>query len=360
MSMNSTVRAGHKFTVITPHVEYDTTTAIAVHPDQFGEPSPMDYGNQQQYFAQVPSPMSPPAPNSEPHGGAYFHGANSVRRVGGAVPAELAGRAIAELPGDGPAELPGDEPPQMAGDEPAYITSPSTSPLTPPIEDMPEQIPRVMRSGMRMDAQGTMWYSDSDSEANDGRHSDTEVPPTNFPTPFHKRRPLEYIAESPIEYPDTPEDWPLPASARHIAHTSDGNDTPTPTATPTTTTIPGMATRPPSGPLPPIPASTTPARPFLAPTSKYSFQNTSQISVASSAASTIDWPLPPSTRLAMGGENTGPPPRKADVAPWERFDGRATGLGAATERSSTVVRASPAGGGAAPKAKRFSGLLGRR
>ena len=362
--MNSTVRAGHKFTVITPTVAYDTTAAIAVHPDQFGEPSPMETGNQQQYFSQIPSPMSPPALSPEAQEGAYFHGARSVRQVNGAVPAELAGRAIAELPGDGPAELPGDEPPQMAGDEPAYITSPSASPLTPPNEDIPEQIPRVMRSGMRMDAQGTMWYSDSDSEANDGRTSDSEVLSTNFPTPFHKRRPLEYIAESPIEYPDAPEDWPLPANATTAAaDTSDATDTPTPTAT-----TPAATTPPPTGPLPPIPTSTAPARPFLAPTSKYSLQNVSKAqpsyapsiapSVASSAASTIDWPLPPSSRLAMGGENSGPQPRKADVAPWERFDGRTTGLGAATERSSTVVRSSPAG--TAPKVKRFSGLLGRK
>lgn len=366
-SMDSTVRNGHKFTVITPHVAYDTTTAITVHPDLSDAPSPMEHSSQQQYFSHVPSPMSPPSLSPEANGGNYFHGARSVHRVSGAVPAELAGRAIAELPGDGPAELPGEEPPQMAGDEPAYITTPSTSPLTPPTEDIPEHIPRVMRSGMRMDAQGTTWYEDSDSEANDGRHSDSEALSTNFPTPFHKRRPLEYIAESPIEYPDTPEDWPLPASATRAAHTSDRNDTPTPTVTPSSP-IPASTTLPPTGPLPPIPITAPPAQPFLAPTSKYSTHNFSTPqphyaasiapSVASSAASTIDWPLPPSARLAMGGENAGPQPRKADVAPWERFDGRTTGLGAATERSSNVVRSSPAG--AAPKVKRFSGLLGRR
>jgi hypothetical protein len=362
-SMCSTVRAGHKFAVITPPVAYDTTAAIAVHPDPFDEPSPMESGNQQQFFSHVPSPMSPPALSPEAQGGAYFYGARSVHRVSGAVPVELAGRAIAELPGDGPAELPAHEPPQMAGDEPAYITTPSTSPLTPPTEDVPEQIPRVMRSGMRMDAQGTMWYSDSDSEANDGRASDSEV---NLPTPFHKRRPLEYIAESPIEYPDAPEDWPLPANATNTTDTSDATDTPTPTATSTATT-PAATTPPPTGPLPPIPIRAA-TRPFLAPTSKYSVQSVPKSqshyapsiapSAASSAASTIDWPLPPLSRLAMGGENTGPQPRKADVAPWERFDGRSTGLGAATERSSTVVRSSPEG--TAPKVKRFSGLLGRK
>lgn len=362
-SMDSAIRAGHKFTVIAPHLAYDTTTAIAVHPDLLDEPSPMEPGSQQQYFSHVPSPMSPPSLSPEANGGAYFHGARSVRRVSGAVPAELAGRAIAELPGDGPAELPGEEPPQMAGDEPAYITTPSTSPLTPPTEDIPEHIPRVMRSGMRMDAQGTMWYnSDSDSEANDGRHSDSEAFTTNLPTPFHKRRPLEYIAESPIEYPDTPEDWPLPASATRPGYTSDTNDTPKSTAYSSATTLP------PTGPLPPIPITAPPAQSLLAPTSRYNTQNFSTPkshyapsiapSVASSAASTIDWPLPPSARLAMGGENAGPQPRKADVAPWERFDGRTTGLGAATERSSNVVRPAPTEG--APKVKRFSGLLGRR
>jgi hypothetical protein len=366
--MNSTVRAGHKFTVITPHIAYDTTSAFAVHPDPLGEPSPMESSIQQQYFSQVPSPMSPPVLSPESNEGAYFHGARSVRRVSGAVPAELAGRAIAELPGDGPAELPGEEPPQMAGDEPAYITTPSTSPLTPPTEDIPEHIPRVMRSGMRMDAQGTMWYSDSDSEANDGRHSDSEaLSSNNLPTPFHKRRPLEYIAESPIEYPDTPEDWPLPTSANRAAYLSDASDTRTPPAT-SSSTIPAATTLPPTGPLPPIPITAPAAPTFVAPTSRYSTQNFSTPqphyapsiapSVASSAASTIDWPLPPSARLAMGGENSGPQPRKADVAPWERFDGRATGLGAATERSSNAVRPTPAG--AAPKVKRFSGLLGRR
>jgi hypothetical protein len=366
-SMDSTVRNGHKFTVITPHVAYDTTAAIAVHPDSLDQPSPMEHGSQQHFFSQVPSPMSPPSLSPEANGGAYFQGARSVRRVSGAVPAELAGRAIAELPGDGPAELPGEEPPQMAGDEPAYITTPSTSPLTPPTEDIPEHIPRVMRSGMRMDAQGTVWYSDDDSEANDGRHSDSEALSTNLPTPFHKRRPLEYIAESPIEYPDAPEDWPLPASATRVMYTSDSNDTPRPTAI-SPTAIPPATTLPPTGPLPPIPITAPPAHPFLNPTSKHPAHNFSTPkphyapsiapSVASSAASTIDWPLPPSARLAMGGENTGPQPRKADVAPWERFDGRTTGLGAATERSSNVARPPPAGG--APKVKRFSGLLGRR
>ena len=294
--MSSTVRAGHKFTVINPPVAYDTTAAIAVHPDPFGEPSPMESGNQQQFFSQIPSPSSPPALSPEAYGGAYFQGAHNVRRTSGAVPVELAGRAIAELPGDEPAELPGDEPPQMAGDEPAYITTPSTSPLTPPAEDVPQQIPRVMRSGMRMDAQGTMWYSDSDSEANDGRASDSEV---NLPTPFHKRRPLEYIAESPIEYPDAPEDWPLPANATNGTDTSDATDTPTPTATSTAIT-PTETTPPPTGPLPPIPIAAA-TRPFLAPTSKYSAQNVSKSqkhyapsvapSVASSATSTIDLSL---------------------------------------------------------------------
>ena len=367
-SMDSAVRAGHKFTVIAPHLAYDTTTAIAVHPDLLDEPSPMESGSQNQYFSHVPSPMSPPSLSPESNGGAYFHGARSVRRASGAVPAELAGRAIAELPGDGPAELPGDEPPQMAGDEPAYITTPSTSPLTPPTEDIPEHIPRVMRPGMRMDHQGNVWYnSDSDSEANDGRHSDSEAFSTNLPTPFHKRRPLEYIAESPIEYPDTPEDWPLPASATRPVYTSDTNDASQSTAK-SSATIPPAATLPPTGPLPPLPTSAASARPLPSPISKYSTQNFSTPqpnyapsiapSVASSAASTIDWPLPPSARLAMGGENTGAQPRKADVAPWERFDGRTTGLGAATERSSNVVRPAPTE--AAPKVKRFSGLLGRR
>lgn len=365
-SMSSTVRGGHKFTVISPPVAYDTTTAIAVHPDTLGEPSPMVQGAQQQYFSQVSPPTSPPALSPEADEGAYFRGARSVRRVSGAVPAELAGRAIAELPGDGPAELPGEEPPQMAGDEPAYITTPGASPLTPPIEDVPEQIPRVMRSGMRMDAQGTMWYSDSDSEANDGRVSDSEVLSPNLPTPFHKRRPLEYIAESPIEYPDTPEDWPLPVSATRATDTSDATtDTPTPTAT-----TPAATTPPPTGPLPAIPTSTTPSRPLLlAPTSKYNTYAASQSqthrppsiapSLASSTTSTIDWPLPPTARLAMGGGNTGPTPRKADVAPWERFDGRTTGLGAAAERSSSFVRP-PQNADTAPKVKRFSGLLGRK
>ena len=58
-SMDSAIRAGHKFTVIAPHLAYDTTTAIAVHPDLLDEPSPMEPGSQQQYFSHVPSPMSP-------------------------------------------------------------------------------------------------------------------------------------------------------------------------------------------------------------------------------------------------------------------------------------------------------------
>jgi hypothetical protein len=362
VSMTSTVRGG-KYVVEQPLVEYDTTTPHAVHPDTLGAPSPMDPGSRQEYFSQVVSPTSPPALSPSQEEGAYFHNARSVYRTSGAVPVELAGRAIAELPGDGPAELPGEEPPQMAGDEPAYITSPSASPLTPPVEDMPEQVPRVMRSGMRMDAQGTMWYSDSDSEANEGRASDSEVLSTNLPTPFHKRRPLEYIAESPIEYPDTPEDWPLPASVTRATDSSDANDTSTSTETPTATT-PAAITPPPTGPLPAIPTY-APTRPFLAPTSKFSSYDASQSdaqripSVASSAASTIDWPLPPTARLAMGGGNTGPTPRKADVAPWERFDGRTTGLGAIPDRSSTTARPSSSAG-TVPKAKRFSGLLGRK
>jgi hypothetical protein len=362
-SMSSTVRAGHKFIVVQSSVPYDTTTPIAVHPDALGEPSPMDPAGRQGYFSHTVSPTTPPALSPTADRGAYFHDARSVRRFGGAVPVELAGRAIAELPGNGPVELPAEEPPQMAGDEPAYITTPSASPLTPPIEDLPEHVPRMMRSGMRMDAQGTMWYSDSDSEAHEGRASESEVLTTNFPAPFGKRRPLEYIAESPIETPDAAEDWPLPVCATRAGDTSDANDTPTPTET-SITTAPAATTPPPAVPVPPV-SSTALSRPLLAPTSRYSAHSASTRppsiapSVASSAASTIEWPLPPTARLAMGGGNTGPTPRKADVAPWERFDGRTTGLGAIADRSSAAARPS-AGSSAAPKVKRFSGLLGRK
>jgi hypothetical protein len=385
-SMTSTIR-GAKYTVIHPHIAYDTNAAIAVHPDPYGEPSPLQAdaeGVRRRDWSQTMSPVSPAVLSPVSSGGSHVH---VVRRVSGAVPAELGGMAIAELPGDGPVELPGDEPPQMAGDEPAYITSPGGSPLTPPTDGMPGQIPRVMNRGMVMDEYGTMWYSDTDPEESDGRISDSEVQfndlSNDLPKAFGKRRPLEYIAESPIEYmaespleyPETPDDWPLNRRAARAVQASDSTGTP---ISADTTTTPSATTPPPAGPLPPIP-TTTPAdpqyRPLLAPTSIYSQYSNAKLaarrpssitpsiapSVATSVGSSIDWPLPPTSRLAMGG-NTGPTPRKADVAPWERFDDRVGGPAAAFERSSSAVKASlssAAAGPAGPK-KRFTGILGRR
>jgi len=392
-SMTSTIR-GAKYTVIDPHIAYDTNAAIAVHPDAYGEPSPLQADTadiQRRDWSQTMSPVSPSALSPIPGEGSQLH---TVRRTSGAIPAELAGRCIAELPGDGPVELPGDEPPQMAGDEPAYITSPGGSPLTPPTEGMPGQIPRVMNRGMVMDEYGTMWYSDTDPEESDGRISDSEVHfndlSNELPKAFGKRRPLEYIAESPIEYmaespieyPETPDDWPLSRRTR-AARALQATDF-TGTATPTdTTAIPSSTTPPPASPLPPIPtpSETTnqTSRPLLAPTSIYSQYSNANLaarrpssitpsiapsvatSLAPSVGSSIDWPLPPTSRLAMGG-NTGPTPRKADVAPWERFDDRVGGPAAAFERSSSAVKASltsAAAGPAGPK-KRFTGILGRR
>jgi len=388
--MTSTIR-GAKYTVIHPHIAYDTNAAIAVHPDPYGEPSPLQAdaaGVQRRDWSQTMSPVSPSAFSPVSSGDSHVH---VVRRVSGAVPVELGGMAIAELPGDGPVELPGDEPPQMAGDEPAYITSPGGSPLTPPTDGMPGQIPRVMDRGMFMDEYGTMWYSDTDPEESDGRISDSEVQfndlSNDLPKAFGKRRPLEYIAESPIEYmaespmeyPETPDDWPLSRRAARAVQAPTGTPVPT-----DTTTTPSAITPPPDGPLPPIPtASTTTAnpqsRPLLAPTSIYSQYSNANLaagrpssitpsiapsvatSLAPSVGSSIDWPLPPTSRLAMGG-NTGPTPRKADVAPWERFDDRVGGPAAAFERSSSAVKASltsAAAGPAGPK-KRFTGILGRR
>jgi len=378
-SMTSTIR-GQKYTVVNPTIAYDTNAAIAVHPDPYGEPSPLSAGTsdvRERDFSQTVSPTSPSAFSPIAGEGSHVH---SVRRTSGAIPAELAGRCIAELPGDGPVELPGDEPPQMAGDEPAYITSPGGSPLTPPTEDLPGQTPRVMNRGMIMDEYGTMWYSDTDPEESDGLTSDSEVPyndlSNDLPKAFGKRRPLEYIAESPIEYPETPDDWPLSPSAARAIRTSDSTGTAVPvdtTATPSTSAI----TPPPEGPLPPIPttAPTTNPRPLMAPTSIYSQYSNPNIatrrpssiapslapSTAPSVNSSIDWPLPPTARLAMG--NTGPTPRKADVAPWERFDDRVGGPAAAFERSASAVKASlssAAAGPAVASKKRFTGILGRR
>jgi hypothetical protein len=237
--MTSTIR-GAKYTVIHPHIAYDTNAAIAVHPDPYGEPSPLQAdaeGVRRRDWSQTMSPVSPAVLSPVSSGGSHVH---VVRRVSGAVPAELGGMAIAELPGDGPVELPGDEPPQMAGDEPAYITSPGGSPLTPPTDGMPGQIPRVMNRGMVMDEYGTMWYSDTDPEESDGRISDSEVQfndlSNDLPKAFGKRRPLEYIAESPIEYmaeslleyPETPDDWPLNRRAARAVQASDSTGTPLP------------------------------------------------------------------------------------------------------------------------------------
>jgi hypothetical protein len=394
-SMTSTIR-GQKYTVIHPHIAYDTNAAIAVHPDPYGEPSPLQAsagGVQRCDFSQTTSPISPAAFSPVASEGSQVR---VVRSVSGAVPAELAGMAIAELPGDGPVELPGDEPPQMAGDEPAYITSPGGSPLTPPTDGMPGHIPRVMNRGMIMDEYGTMWYSDTDPEESDGRITDSEVQfndlSNDLPKAFGKRRPLEYIAESPIEYehiaespieyPETPDDWPLSRRAARAVQPSNSTGTSLPTDT---TATPTATSPPPDGPLPPIPTTSTTtttnssSRPLLAPTSIYSQYSNPNLaarrpssitpsiapsvatSLAPSIGSSIDWPLPPTSRLAMGG-NTGPTPRKADVAPWERFDDRVGGPAAAFERSSSAVKASltsAAAGPAVPK-KRFTGILGRR
>jgi hypothetical protein len=386
VSMTSTIR-GAKYTVVHPTTAYDTTAAIAVNPDPYGEPSSVQadrLGVQRSDISQTISPISPSGFSPISGEGSHIH---VVRRVSGAVPAELAGRAIAELPGDGPVELPGDEPPQMAGDEPAYITSPGGSPLTPPTDGIPGHTPRLMHRGMIMDEYGTMWYSDTDPEESDGRISDSEVLSTDLsndlPKAFGKRRPLEYIAESPIEYPETPDDWPLSPSAARAIKTSDSTGTPITMNTTTTSTTPPATAPPPAGPLPPIPAeasttSTTTSRPLLAPTSIYSQYSNPTLaarrpaslapsiatSLAPSVDSSIDWPLPPTARLAMGG-NTGPTPRKADVAPWERFDDRVGGPAAAFGRSSeSALRASlssaAAGGPAGPAKKRFTGILGRR
>jgi len=385
-SMTSTIR-GQKYTVIHPTIAYDTNAAIAVNPDPYGEPSSLqaDVPDVQWHdFSQSMSPISPAESSPVVGEGSHMH---VVRRTSGAIPAELAGRAIAELPGDGPVELPADEPPQMAGDEPAYITSPGGSPLTPPTEGLPGQTPRLMNHRVMMDEYGTMWYSDTDPEESDGFITDSEVLSNelsnDLPKAFGKRRPLEYIAESPtesliespIEYPETPDDWPLSPSAARAIRDSDSTGTPVPIDTAATTP-------PPAGPLPPIPNTSTAnppgpsARPIMAPTSIYSqyanpnlaTRRPSSIapslapSTAPSVNSSIDWPLPPTARLAMGG-NTGPTPRKADVAPWERFDDRVGGPAAAFERSSAAVKASLNSAAAGPSAgtkKRFTGILGRR
>jgi hypothetical protein len=394
ISMTSTIR-GAKYTVIHPHIAYDTNAAIAVHPDPYGEPSPLQAdspGVLRRDFSRTMSPISPLAFSPVSSEGSHAH---AVHLMSGAIPAELAGMSIAELPGDGPVELPAGEPPQMAGDEPAYITSPGGSPLTPPTDGMPGQIPRVMNRGMIMDEYGTMWYSDTDPEESDGHVTDSEVQyndlSNELPKAFGKRRPLEYIAESPIEYmaespmeyPETPDDWPLSRRAARAVQASDSTGMHTPTDI---TTTPSSISPPPAGPLPPVPAtsSTTttniPSRPLMAPTSIYSQYSNANLaarrpnsiapsiapsvapSLAPSVGSSIDWPLPPTSRLAMGG-NTGPTPRKADVAPWERFDDRVGGPAATFERSSSAVKASlnsaAAGPAAGPK-KRFTGILGRR
>lgn len=358
-SMGSTVRGQHKFTVVHPTAKYDTTTPIAVHPDANGEASTSAAGlagtqdhttTQTRDFLPPNSPasnsaLSPTLAQENPRSAAI-----SVRRVSGAVPSELAGRAIAELPGDGPVELPGDEPPQMAGDEPSvYITTPTGgSPLTPPVDDLPGHTPRVMKRSMVMDAQGTMWYSESDPEETG---SDQEVV---LPKAFLKRPMMEGIAESPIEYPETPEDWPLPGAALRSLESADSPISPT-----TNLSLPPHP--PPTDPLPPTPASNPPARTLIAPRSIFStYAPDSQAanrppSLAPSVASTIDWPLPPSHRLGMAA--TSSTPRKADVAPWERFDSKADALG---NRSSVSTPLPATGAGGSGTKKRFSGILGRR
>lgn len=375
--MGSTAR--QKYTVIVPSAPYDTTTPISVHHDPYsdGLPSPPieSAGIQQRDFFDGASPTSASPLSPMGSDGTNLYPARSVRRISGAVPAELAGRAIAELPGDGPAELPGDEPPQMAGDEQAYITPPGGSPLTPPVDYLPGQTPRVVRPGVVMDAHGTMWYSASDSEDNEARLSDSEVLAASLPKAFGKRPPLEHIAENPTEYPETPEDWPLPAAATLAIIEPADEETPnTTTSNATTTSLhPSNTTPPPTGPLPPIPER-APSRPLVAPTSIYSTHSAANAlakrpasiapslapSTAPSTNTSIDWPLPPTSRLAMGG-NAGPTPRKADVAPWERFDGKASGMG--TERSpAAAVMRPPSSADAGPVGgkKRFSGILGRR
>lgn len=358
-SMGSTVRAQQKYTVIHPTAKYDTTTPIAVHADPHGEPStPLSSvhpalrahasANQSHNLASPTSPIS----------SAQGHSAVSARRLSGAVPAELAGRAIAELPGDGPVELPADEPPQMAGDEPAAYTTtpPGGSPLTPPANDIPDQTPRVLRPGVIVDAQGTMWYSNSDTEPEE----DGSDPEAILPKPFLKRPMMEDIAESPIEYPETPEDWPLPGNALRSLAGSNSNLalTPSNTTSNPTTHLPAPDA-PPTCPLPPIPSS--PPERLHAPTSIFSIHapgNQTQHrppSLAPSMASTIDWPLPPSHRLGMAP--TSATPRKADVAPWERFDAKADVLGNAGGSPTVVDTSMPVRSGTK---KRFSGILGRK
>ncbi|KAM0714912.1 hypothetical protein Q7P37_009377 [Cladosporium fusiforme] len=344
-SMGSGVRTQQKYTVIHPTAKYDTTTPISVHPDPHDEPSTSSTAihpamrahasaNESHNLASPTSPTTP-SPLSPVHG----HRAVSVRRLSGSVPAELAGRAIAELPGDGPVELPADEPPQMAGDEPAaYTTSPAGgSPLTPPANGIPEQTPRVLRPAVVLDAQGTMWYSDTDPES---EASDSEA---ILPKPFLKRPMMEDIAESPIEYPETPEDWPLPSNAlRSLAHSNSN-----------------LAIAPSADSNTPI----NPPERLHVPTSIFSIHaaGNNQVprppSLAPSVASTIDWPLPPSSRLKMA--QTSVTPRKADVAPWERFDAKADVLGNSAGASGTAAATSPTSAKAGSK-KRFSGILGRK
>lgn len=372
--MGSTVRGGHKFTVIHPTANYDTTTPIAVYADPYGEPSTSPNGTHPALRPRALSDDSPTTMHSADSPTALRSSAISVRRTSGAIPAELAGRAIAELPGDLPAELPGDEPPQMAGDEPtAYATTPTGgSPLTPPVHDVPHHIPRVVRHGAAVDSQGTTWYSDTDPENTSASASDTDQAVV-LPKAFLHRPMMEEIAESPIEYPETPEDWPLPAAARRALEKEDRerererereasaseSENPRP-YDPSSLPDPSP---PPTDPLPPTPT-------FVIPTSIYSTQRQASNrppSLAPSVASTIDWPLPPSHRLAMA---TGATPRKADVAPWERFDGRAEAAEAAAAAASgggmgsrSVVSAGPgAGAGAREREgkKRFSGILGRK
>lgn len=351
-SMGSTVRAQQKYIVIQPTAKYDTTTPIAVHADPHGEPSSSSTATHPALRAHasanqshnLTSPISPttPSPLSPTQG----HRAISVRRLSGSVPAELAGRAIAELPGDGPVELPAEEPPQMAGDEPAaYTTSPAGgSPLTPPANDIPDQTPRVLRPGVVLDAQGTMWYSDTDTES---EISDSEA---ILPKPFLKRPMMEDIAESPIEYPETPEDWPLPSNALRSLAGSNSNLALTPSAESNTNATPRSASDTPDIP---------PER-LHVPTSIYSIhaagnQAHRPPSLAPSMASTVDWPLPPSNPLGMA--STGATPRKADVAPWERFDAKADVLGNPSGAPTSPTSAVPARAGTK---KRFSGILGRK
>lgn len=363
-SMGSTVR--QKYTVVHSTAKYDTTTPIAVYEDPNGEPSTSSTAvhpalrahasaNQSQNLASPTSPTSPSplSPQGNP--------AVSVRRLSGAVPAELAGRAIAELPGDGPVELPAEEPPQMAGDEPAaYTTSPAGgSPLTPPANEIPDQTPRFMRPAVVTDAQGTMWYSDTDPEES------ASDPEAILPKPFLKRPMMENIAESPIEYPETPEDWPLPSNALRSLAGSNSNLALTPSAdsaTNPTTHLP-PPDLPPTGPLPPVPQ--IPSERLHVPTSIFSIhapgnsQANRPPSLAPSMASTIDWPLPPSHRLGMAP--TGATPRKADVAPWERFDAKADVAGNAQSPSSPTATTptSPVSARSGTK-KRFSGILSRK